>query len=110
MLGHLIEESNEAWRRKDEARACTNELEFYVEDIEEYNNNLHEELHVMRNRLHPYDNPAGAAEMDAVVILADGGEPDEENEEEEDPEELVLIDDSGDEGGCVSRMDSDHDD
>jgi hypothetical protein len=49
----------------------------------------------MQNRLHPYDNPVGAAEMDPRVVLADGGEPDEENEEE-DPEELVLIDESDD--------------
>jgi hypothetical protein len=42
MMGHLIEERNRAWHREDQARACTNELEFYVEDIEEYDNNLHE--------------------------------------------------------------------
>jgi phage terminase large subunit-like protein len=42
MMGHLIEERDRAWHREDEARACTNELEFYVEDIEEYDNNLHE--------------------------------------------------------------------
>jgi hypothetical protein len=50
----------------------------------------------MQNRLHPYDNPIGAAEMDPRVVLADGGELDEENEEEEYPEELVLIDESDD--------------
>jgi hypothetical protein len=110
MMGRLIEERNEAWRKEDEARARTNELEFYVEDIEEYNNNLHEELHVMQNCLHPYDNPAGAAEMDPRVVLADGGEPDEENEGEEDPEELVSIDESDDEGSGVSGMDTDHED
>jgi hypothetical protein len=81
-----------------------------VEDIKEYNNNLHEELHVMQNHLHPYDNPASAAEMDPGVVLADGGEPDEENEEEEDPEELVPIDESDDEGSNVSGMDTDHED
>jgi hypothetical protein len=78
MMGRLIEERNEAWHREDEARARTDELEFYVEDIEEYNN-LHEELHVIQNHMHPYDNPAGAAKMDARVVLADGDEPDEEN-------------------------------
>jgi hypothetical protein len=80
-----------------------------VEDIEEYNNHLHEELHVMQNHLHPYDNPAEAIEMDPGVVLADGGEPNEENEED-DPEELVLIDESDDEGSGVSRMDTDHED
>jgi hypothetical protein len=71
--------------------------------------NLHEELHVMQNHLHPYDNPAGATEMDPRVVLADGGEPDEKNEEE-DPEELVPIDDSDDEGSGVSRVDTDPED
>jgi hypothetical protein len=83
MMDRLVEERNEAWHREDEARACTDELEFYVEDIEEYHNNLHEELHVMQNYLHPYDNPTGAAKMDLGIVLADGGEPDEENEEED---------------------------
>jgi hypothetical protein len=32
MMDHLVEERNEAWRREDEARARTDELEFYVED------------------------------------------------------------------------------
>jgi hypothetical protein len=108
MMGHLVEERNEAWRREGEVRAHTNELEFYVEDIEEYNNNLHEELHVMQNHLHPYDNITGAAEMDLGIVLVDGGEHDEENEE--DIEELVPIDESDDEGRGVSRMDTDRED
>jgi hypothetical protein len=58
-------------------------------------------------QLHP---PPGAAELDPGVILAGGGEFEEESEEEEDPEELELVDESDDEGGHVSRMDTDHED
>ena len=42
--------------------------------------------------------------MDPGVILADGSE--SEEEEEEDPEELVMIDESDNEGGNISRMDT----
>ena len=84
-------------------------MELYVENIELYNNDLHEEIHMLHHRLDPNHLP-GAAEMDPGVILADEGEPDEGNEEEEDPEELVQIDESDDEGGCVSGMDTDHED
>ena len=40
--------------------------------------------------------------MDPGVILADGSE----SEEEEDPEELVMIDESDNEGGNISGMDT----
>ena len=43
--------------------------------------------------------------MDPGVILADESESEEE-EEEEDPEELVMIDESDNEGGNISRMDT----
>ena len=41
--------------------------------------------------------------MDPGVILADGSELEEE---EEDPEELVMIDESDNEGGNISGMDT----
>ena len=41
--------------------------------------------------------------MDPGVILADGSE---SKEEEEDPEELVIIDESDNEGGNISGMDT----
>ena len=43
--------------------------------------------------------------MDPGVILADGSESKEE-EEEEDPEELVMINESDNEGGNISGMDT----
>jgi hypothetical protein len=56
-------------------------------------------------QLHP---PPGAAELDPDVILADGGESEEEPKEY--PKELELVDESDDEGGHVSGMDTDHED
>jgi hypothetical protein len=43
--------------------------------------------------------------MDPGVIIADD---DELEEEEEDLEELVMVDESDNEGGDVSGMDTDH--
>ena len=43
--------------------------------------------------------------MDPGVILADESE---SEEEEEDPEELVMIDESDNEGGNISGMDTEN--
>ena len=44
--------------------------------------------------------------MNPGVILADDSESEEE-EEEEDPKELVMVDESDNEGGNISGMDTD---
>jgi hypothetical protein len=44
----------------------------------------------------------------AVIVAPDDGAPDADGEEE--PEELMMIDESDDEGGHMSGVDSDHDD
>jgi hypothetical protein len=82
------------------------ELEFCVNDLEGDNQILHEEVYHLYYQLHP---PPGAAELDLGVILADGGEFEEEPEEE-DPREIELVDESDDEGGHVSGMDTDNED
>jgi hypothetical protein len=104
MMGHLVKERNEAWHREDVARERVEELEFYVNDLEGDNQILHEEVHQLYYQLHP---PPRVVELDPVVILADGGESEEEFKEE-DPEEVELVDESDDEGGHVSGMDTDH--
>ena len=104
MLVHMVEGRNEAWHTEDVARARAHELEFYVEDLEEHNTTLHEEVHRLSNLLDPNHEPQADA-MDPGVIIADN---DELEEEEEDPEELVMVDESDNEGGDVSRMDTDH--
>ena len=104
MLVHIVEGRNEAWHREDVARARAHELEFYVEDLEEYSTNLHEEVHRLNNLLDPNHEPQADA-MDPGVIIADN---DELEEEEEDPEELVMVDESDNEGRNVFGMDTDH--
>ena len=101
MLVRTVEGRNEAWHRENVARARTHELEFYVDDLEEHNTYLHEEVHRLSNLLDPNHEPQADA-MDPGVILADGSE----QEEEEDPEELVMIDESDNEGGNISGMDT----
>ena len=105
MLVHMVEGRNEAWHREDVARAWAHELEFYVEDLEEYLTNLHEEVHRLNNLLDPNHEPQ-ADVMDPGVIIVDDDELEEE--EEEDPEELVMVDESDNEGGNISGMDTDH--
>jgi hypothetical protein len=69
---------------------------------------LQHEVHHPNNLCDPILFP-GAAEMDPVVIVApDDGAADADGEEE--PEELMMIDESDDEGGHMSGVDSDHDD
>ena len=56
--------------------------------------------------LNPNHEPPADA-MDPGVILADDDESEEEEEEEEeDHEELVMIDESDNEGGNISGMDT----
>ena len=102
MLVRMVEGRNEAWHREDVARAQAHELEFYVEDLEEYSTNLHEEVHRLSNLLDPNHEPQVDG-MDPGVIIADN---DELEEEEEDPEELVMVDESDNEGGNVSGMET----
>ena len=99
MLVRTVEGRNEAWHRENVARATTHELEFYVEDLEEHNTYLHEEVHRLSNLLDPNHEPQADA-MDPGVILAD------ESESEEDPKELVMIDESDNEGGNISGIDT----
>ena len=105
MLVRMVEGRNEAWHREDIARARVHELEFYVEDLDEYYTNLHEEVHRLNNLLNPNHEPQ-ASEMDPGVVVADDDE--FEEEEEEDPEEVVMVNESDNEGGNVSRMNTDH--
>jgi hypothetical protein len=70
-------------------------------NTEEYNDNLHEEVHQLHNQLHPFV-PPGTTEMEPSVIATDD---DLEAEEDQEMEE----DEGTDEDGNVSTMDSDHD-
>jgi regulator of RNase E activity RraB len=56
MIGQLVWERNEAWNERDLLRQR-------VDELEEYNINLHEEFHVLYNGVGPYA-PPDAAGMD----------------------------------------------
>jgi regulator of RNase E activity RraB len=53
MIGQLVQERNEAWNER-------NLLRQRVEELEEYNVNLHEEFHVLYNGIGPYAPPEAA--------------------------------------------------
>jgi len=74
-------------------RARQLELEQQLANAEEYNENLHEEIHQLHNQLLPHHLP-GAAEIDS------------KDEMDEDPEIEAAA--SGDEDEEGSGMDSDH--
>jgi hypothetical protein len=56
MIGQLVQEGNEAWNERDL-------LMQRVDELEEYNLNLHEEFHTLYNGVGPY-GPPDAASMD----------------------------------------------
>jgi hypothetical protein len=72
MIGQLVQERNEAWNKRDLLRQR-------VEELEEYNINLHEEFHALYNRIDPYA-PPDAAGMDI-------------NEDEDEPTVAPVDDD-----------------
>jgi hypothetical protein len=70
MIGQLVQERNEDWNERDLLRQR-------VEELEEYNINLHEEFHALYNRIGPYAPLDGAGmdvdddEDEPTVALAD---------------------------------------
>jgi hypothetical protein len=99
MLIHVLHQRNEAWSAEYVLRAQRVELEQQLANTEEYNDNLHEEVHRLNNQLHPYV-PPGAAEMDL-----------DEDEDPEEPEAPVDDDDDDVDGdnADISNLDSNHD-
>jgi hypothetical protein len=93
------------------------ELEQQLEDAEEYNDNLHEEVHCLNNQLNPplpHDNDEDE-EMGSGVFMAEGDDDVEVNgpqdappeEEEEEDEELEPA--SDEDGEEILDTDSEND-
>ena len=93
-MTRLTHQRNAAWTREDVLRARQFELGQQLANAEEYNNNLHEEVHLLNNQLHPYVPPR-ATEMDLEGYEEEEVEPEEEIEPKE-----------GDDS--ASDLDSDH--
>jgi hypothetical protein len=69
-----------AFASEDRLRGHFQDLVLAYNDLEDYSNELHEEVHQLYYQLHPND-ASGAAEADGGVVLADGGEPNAELED-----------------------------
>jgi hypothetical protein len=94
-------------------RAQQVELEQHLVAVEEYNDNLHEEVHLLHNQLHPILPPNDDDEMGSGVIMAKDNDdieidgPKDAPLEEEEDEELEPT--SDEDGGEIFDTDSDKD-
>jgi hypothetical protein len=118
-----MEQRDEAWHEENVLRARQFELEQQLENAEEYNDNLHEEVHRLNNQLNPLlpRNNNVDEEMGSGIFMAEDDDevevdgpqdappaeaPEEEPEEEED-EELEPV--SDEDGGEILDTDSEDD-
>ena len=113
MLIHVMNQRNEAWHEEDVLRARQVELEQQVVVAEEYNDHLHEEVHLLHNQLHPLLPPEDEDEMGSGVIMAEGDDdmevngPEDIPPDEEEDEELEPA--SDEDGGEIFDTDSEDD-
>jgi hypothetical protein len=115
MLVHMMNQRDEAWHEENILRACQVELEQQLEAAEEYNENLHEEVHHLNNQLNPllpHDNDEDE-EMGSRVFMAEGDDdmevngPEDVPPEEEEDEELEPT--SDEDGGEIFDTDFEDD-
>jgi hypothetical protein len=97
-------------------RAWQVELEQQLATAKEYNDHLHEEVHLLHNQLHPFlphDDDDEDDEMGSNVIMAEDDDDIEVNgledvpPEEEEDEELEPV--SDEDGGEIFDIDSNDD-
>ena len=87
MLIHMMNQRNEAWHEENVLRARQVELEQQVAVAEEYNDHLHEEVHLLHNQLHPLLPRDDEDEMGSGIIMAEGDDGIEVNGPEDVPPE-----------------------
>ena len=110
MLIHVLNQRNEAWHEEDVLRARQVELEQQLAVAEEYNDHLHEEVHLLHNQLHPLLPPDDEDEMGSGVIMVEGDDgievngPEDVPPDEEEDEELEPA--SDEDGGEIFDTDS----
>ena len=113
MLIHVMNQRNEAWHEENVLRARQVELEQQVAVAEEYNDHLHEEVHLLHNQLHPLLPPDNENdnedEMGSGVIMAEGDDDMEVNGPEDAPPDEELEPPSDEDGGEIFDTDSEDD-
>jgi uncharacterized protein YlxW (UPF0749 family) len=106
MLVRVMNQRDEAWHEENVLRARQFELEQQLENAEEYNDNLHEEVHRLNNELNPLlpRNNNVDEDMGSEIVMAENddevevnGPQDAEPEEEEDEELEPVSDEDGEE-------------
>jgi hypothetical protein len=117
MLIHVLNQRNDACNKENVLRAQQIELEQQLAAAEEYNDHLHEEVHLLHNQLHPLlppdDENDNDDEMGSGVIMAEDDDDIEINgledipPEEEKDEELEPA--SDEDGGEIFDTDSEDD-
>jgi hypothetical protein len=124
MLVRVMNQRDEAWHEENVLRVRQFELEQQLENVEEYNDNLHEEVHHLNNQLNPLlprnnnvDEDMGLgifmaedddeAEVNEPQDAAPEEAPEEELEEEEEDEELEPA--SDEDGGEILDTNSEDD-
>jgi hypothetical protein len=114
MLVHVMIQRNEAWHKENILRTQQVELEQQLAATEEYNDNLHEEVHLLHNQLYlilPHDHDDD--EMGSGVIMVEDDDdieingPEDIPPEEEEDEELEPA--SDEDGGEIFDTDSEDD-
>jgi hypothetical protein len=114
-----MNQRDEACHKENLLRAHQVELEQQLEAVEEYNENLHKEVHRLNNQLNPllpHDNDEDE-EIGSGVFMAEGDDdmevngpqnaPPEEEEDDDDDEELEPA--SDEDGGKIFDTDSEDD-
>jgi hypothetical protein len=121
MLVLVMNQRDEAWHEENVLRARRFELEQQLENAEEYNENLHEEVHRLNNQLNPLlpRNNNADEDMGLEIIMAEDGDEVEVNgpqdaAPEEAPDEATKEDEelepvSDEDGGEILDTDSEDD-
>ena len=106
MLVHMLNQRNEAWHEENVLRARQVELEQQLAAAEEYNDNLHEEVHPL---LPPDVENDNEDEMGSGVIMAEDDDMEINGPEDVPPGDAGLEPASDEDGGEIFDTDSEDD-
>jgi hypothetical protein len=102
MLVHVLNQRNEAWHKENIMRARQVELEQQLAAAEEYNDNLHEEVHLLNNQLNPllpHDSDDDEEMGSGVIMAEDDDDIEIEGPEDVPPEEDEELEPASDQDG-----------